>query len=35
MRMLRWISENTKQNRIQNEDIHLKIGVDLIDENIR
>ena len=35
MRMLRWISGNTRKYRIRNEKIHLKIGVTPIDEKIR
>ncbi len=35
MRMLRWISGNTNKDRIQNEEIHLKIWVTLIDEKMR
>ena len=35
MRMLRWISGNTWKDRIQNEEIHLKIGVVPIDEKMR
>jgi hypothetical protein len=35
MRMLRWINGNTRKARLRNEDIHLKIGVVPIDENMR
>ena len=35
MRMLRWISGNTWKDRIQNEEIHLKIGLVPIDEKMR
>lgn len=34
IRMLRWISENTRKNKIRNEEICLKIGVTPIDEKI-
>ena len=32
MKILRWISENIHKDGIQNEEIHLKLGVALIDE---
>jgi len=35
MRMLRWISGNTRKYRISNEEIYLKIGVTPIDEKMR
>jgi N12 class adenine-specific DNA methylase len=35
MRILRWISENTWKDMIQNEEISLKIGVTPIDEKMR
>ena len=35
MRMLRWISGNTWKDRIRTEEIHLKIGLVLIDEKMR
>ena len=35
MRMLRWISGNTRNDRIQNEEIFLKIGVASIDGKMR
>ena len=35
MRRLRWISGNTPKDRIQNEELHLKIGVAPIDEKMR
>ena len=34
MRMLRWISEYTRKNKIWNEEIRLEIGVVPIDEKI-
>ncbi len=34
MWMLRWISENARKYEIQNEKIHLKIGVAHIDEKM-
>ena len=34
IRMLQWISGNTRKNKIQNEEISLKIGVALIDEKM-
>ena len=34
MRMLGWIFENTRKYRIQNEEIHLKIRVTPIDEEM-
>ena len=30
MRRLRWISGNTPKDRIQNEELHIKIGVALL-----
>ena len=35
MRMLRWISGNTRIDRIQSEEIRLKISVTSIDEKMR
>lgn len=35
MRKLRWISENTRKDRIQHEKICLKMGVALIDKKMR
>jgi hypothetical protein len=35
MRMLRWISGNTRKDRIRNEEIRLKVGVAPIDEEMR
>ena len=35
MRMLRWIDGNTQKDRVQNNEICLKIGVAPIDEKIR
>ena len=35
MRMLKWINGNTRKDRIQNEEICLKIGVAPVDEKIR
>ena len=35
MRMLKWISENTLKDRIQNEEIRPKIGVAPIDEKMK
>ena len=35
MRMLRWIRRNTRKDRIQNKETHLKIGVTPIDEKTR
>jgi hypothetical protein len=35
MRMVRWISGNTRKYRIRNEKICLKIGVAPIDEKMR
>jgi hypothetical protein len=35
MRMLRWISWKTRKDRIQNEEIRMKIGVAPIDEMMR
>ena len=35
MRMLRWISGNTRNDRIRNEEIFLKIGVASIDGKMR
>jgi len=35
MRMLRWMSGNTRKDRIWNEEICLKIGVAPIDEKLR
>ena len=35
MRMLRWVSENTRKDRILNEKIRLKIGVAPIDKKMR
>ena len=34
IRMLRWISGNTQKDRIQNEEIRLKIAVVPIDEKM-
>ena len=33
--MLRWICGNTKRDKVRNEDIHSKIGVAPIEENMR
>ena len=35
MRMLRWISENAHKNRIQNEEIYLKVGVTPINKKMK
>ena len=35
MRMLKWISENTLKDKIQNEEIRQKIGVAPIDEKMK
>jgi hypothetical protein len=35
MRMLRWISANTRKDSLRNEKIHLKIGMNPIDEKMR
>ena len=35
MRMSKWISGNTKKDRIRNDEIHLKIRIVPIDEKIR
>ena len=35
MKMSRWMSGNTIKYMIWNEEIHLKIHVSLIDENVR
>ena len=35
MRMVRWITENSRKDMIQYEEIHLKIGVASIDEKFR
>ena len=35
MRMLKWISGNIQKNRMQNEEIRLKIGVAPIDKNMQ
>ena len=35
MRILRWINGDPWKDRIRNEEIHLKIGVVLIDEKTR
>ena len=35
MRMLKWISENTRKDKIQNEEIRIKIRVAPIDEKMR
>ena len=35
MRIYRWITRNIWKNKIQNEQIHLKIRMTLIDEKLR
>ena len=35
MRILRWVSRNTRKDMIQNEEIRLKIEVASIDEKMR
>ena len=35
MRMLRWITENIRKDKLQNEEICLKIGMTPINENMR
>ena len=35
MRMLKWISENTRKDKIQNEEIRIKIRVAPINEKMR
>jgi hypothetical protein len=35
MRILTWISINIRKHKIQNEKIHLKLEITLIDEKIR
>jgi len=33
--MLRWMCGNTRRDKVRNEDIHIKIGVASIEENMR
>ena len=35
MRMLRWMCDNTRRDRVRNEDIRTKIGVTSIEEKMR
>jgi len=35
MRMLRWICDNTRRDKVRNEDIRTKIGVVFIEEKMR
>ena len=35
MRMLHWMCDNTRRDKVRNEDIHTKIGIASIDENMR
>ena len=35
MRMLKWISENTRKDKIQNEEIRIKVRVAPINEKMR
>jgi len=35
MRMLRWMCDNTRRDKVRNENIYTKIGVASIEEKIR
>jgi hypothetical protein len=34
MHMLRWICDHTRRDRIQNDDIHERLGVALVEEKL-